>query len=104
MPIPTGRLKRRSRNEVASSESRRPMMKTTKLVPAEVCATITAIALIIATIGTPIHAVAGRAQRVQAAIWANDQLYDTVLTDTSFKTTPPESMDVILNFMDSGLS
>jgi hypothetical protein len=48
--------------------------------------------------------VAGRATKVADAIWVNDQLYGTVLTDTSFKSPPAHSTDVIFNFDGSGLS
>lgn len=48
--------------------------------------------------------VAGRATKVADAIWVNDQLYGTVLTDTNFKSPPAHSTDVIFNFDGSGLS
>ena len=46
---------------------------------------------------------AAPAQRADDAVWANDQLYATVLTDTAFKAPPPHSTDVIFSFADSGL-
>jgi len=44
------------------------------------------------------------ATRVSDAIWANDKLYDTVATDTSFLLPPLHSTDVIYSFMMSGLT
>ena len=41
--------------------------------------------------------------RVSGALWANDELFDTVLTDTSFHLPPVHSTDVLYNFMISGL-
>lgn len=49
-------------------------------------------------------AFAAPATRVAGAIWANNNLYDTVLTDTSFHLPPTQSTDVLFNFMMSGLS
>jgi len=46
---------------------------------------------------------ADRAQKVENAIWANDQIYGTVLTDTSFRSPPPHSTDTLYNFGMSGL-
>ena len=48
-------------------------------------------------------AMAAPATRVSEAIWANDKLYDTVVTDTSFHLPPLQSTDVLYNFMMSGL-
>lgn len=36
---------------------------------------------------------------VEDAIWANGELYGTVLTPTSFKSPPPQSTDIIYSFM-----
>ena len=48
-------------------------------------------------------AFAGPATRVSGALWANNELFDTVLTDTSFHLPPVQSTDVLYNFMISGL-
>jgi hypothetical protein len=48
--------------------------------------------------------IGGPAMRVQDAIWADGRLFDTVLTDTSFKSPPAGSTDIIFNFMASGLT
>ena len=47
---------------------------------------------------------AARATRVAAAIWVDNVLYDTVVTDTSFTSPPEHSTDTIYSFMMSGLS
>ncbi len=47
---------------------------------------------------------ADRATKVENAIWANDTIYGTVLTDTSFKNPPAQSTDTLYNFGMSGLS
>jgi hypothetical protein len=49
-------------------------------------------------------AFADRATKVENAIWANDQLFGTVLTDTSFRSPPPQSTDTLYNFSMSGLT
>jgi hypothetical protein len=49
------------------------------------------------------NAHADRAIRVQDAIWANDTLYDTILTDTNFHSPPAHSTDALYNFGMSGL-
>lgn len=46
---------------------------------------------------------AAQATRVSGALWANDELFDTILTDTSFHLPPTQSTDVLYNFMMSGL-
>ncbi len=46
---------------------------------------------------------ADRAMRVQDAIWANDTIYDTILTDTNFRSPPAHSTDALYNFGMSGL-
>lgn len=48
-------------------------------------------------------AFAAPGQRVSDALWANDRLFDTVLTDTSFHLPPVHSTDVLYNFGMSGL-
>ena len=54
--------------------------------------------------GLAVNALAGRATKVADAIWVHDRLYATVATDTSFRTPPPQSTDIIFSFMDSGLT
>ena len=54
--------------------------------------------------GTASSAFAAAAGHATAAVWANHALYDVVLTDTAFKSPPPQSTDVIFNFAGSGLS
>lgn len=49
-------------------------------------------------------AFADRAVKVENAIWANGDLYGTVLTDTGFNTPPANSTDTLYNFGMSGLS
>lgn len=65
-------------------------------------------ALVAAVIGlgilgqfTSVHA--GKANRSADAIWVHDSLYGTVATDTSFKSPPAHSTDVIFSFADGGL-
>jgi hypothetical protein len=49
-------------------------------------------------------ALAAKAIHAANAIWADNNLYSTVLTDTAFKSPPLHSTDVIFNFADSGLT
>jgi len=58
-------------------------------------------ALIVAVSGV---ALAGGATVVDDAIWANGQLYGTVVTPTTFKSPPPHSTDLIYSFAMSGLT
>ena len=46
---------------------------------------------------------ADRAQKVENAIWANGDIYGTVLTDAGFKAPPPHSTDTLYDFGMSGL-
>lgn len=46
---------------------------------------------------------AGGAVRVPEAIWAEGELYDTIVTPTSFNAPPEHSTDIIYSFMMSGL-
>lgn len=46
---------------------------------------------------------ADRAIRVAEAIWVDGELYDTILTDTTFISPPEHSTDMIYSFMMSGL-
>ena len=45
-----------------------------------------------------------KAIRVAEAIWAHGELYDTVITPTTFISPPEHSTDTIYSFMMSGLS
>ena len=44
------------------------------------------------------------AVRVDDVIWANGEIYSTVLTQNSFKMPPAHSVDILFNFEESGLS
>ena len=44
------------------------------------------------------------ATRVSEAIWGHGQLYDTVVTPTTFISPPEHSTDMIFSFMMSGLT
>ena len=46
---------------------------------------------------------AAPAIRATEAVWANDELYDVVVTDTEFASPPEHSIDVLFNFGMSGL-
>lgn len=46
----------------------------------------------------------GKAVHESDAIWVHDALYNTIGTDTSFKSPPPGSTDVIFSFANSGLA
>ncbi len=48
-------------------------------------------------------AYADRAVRVAEAIWVDGEIYDTIITDTTFIAPPEHSTDVIYSFMMSGL-
>lgn len=43
------------------------------------------------------------ALRVEDVIWANGEIYSTILTGNSFKMPPMHSVDILFNFDDSGL-
>jgi len=49
-------------------------------------------------------AAAAPAIRAAQAVWANDALYDVVVTDTNFRSPPGHSLDVLFNFGMSGLT
>jgi len=49
-------------------------------------------------------ALADRAIQVEDVIWANDHIYDTILTDTNFRNPPRHSTDTLYNFDMSGLT
>lgn len=60
---------------------------------------------IIVLSGVFAHAASDKAStRVDDTIWANGELYSTVLTTNSFKNPPAHSLDTLYNFMMSGLS
>lgn len=61
------------------------------------------LAMLTAGIGA-FTANADRATKTADAIWAEDQLFGTVVTDTSFKSPPAQSTDALFNFAGSGLS
>ena len=65
-------------------------------------ARVSLFALVAAAALAPTTHAAG-ATRVAGAIWADDQLYDTVATPTSFVAPPEHSTDLIYSFMMSGL-
>lgn len=46
---------------------------------------------------------AGKAAHAPNSIWVHNTLYGTIGTDTSFKSPPPQSTDVIFSFAGSGL-
>ena len=43
------------------------------------------------------------AMRVSQALWANGEIYNTVLTSATFKSPPLQSTDILYNFGMSGL-
>jgi hypothetical protein len=59
-------------------------------------------ALVVSLAATTVFA--GGATRVRAAVWAHGELYDTVITPTSFVAPPEHSTDAIYSFMMSGLT
>lgn len=61
---------------------------------------ILALFVMIATVSTTY---AGGATRVAEAIWADGELYDTIITPTTFVAPPEHSTDIIYSFMMSGL-
>lgn len=60
-------------------------------------------ALFVIFVLTAAAAEAGRAQRVEDALWGAGVTWDTVLTPTSFKRAPSHSVDLLYNFSMSGL-
>ena len=56
-----------------------------------------------AFVALPGAATAARAMKVPDAVWANGELFATVLTSTSFNAPPPDSLDLLYNFDLSGL-
>ena len=64
---------------------------------------ILAAAVGLALLLTALAAMAGRATRVEDAVWGAGVIWDTVLTPTSFKQPPDHSVDLLFNFSMSGL-
>ncbi|UCF29807.1 MAG: hypothetical protein JSV26_06830 [bacterium] len=62
-----------------------------------------AVMLVFAVSGAATLAMAGGATRVAEAVWAHGQVYDTVITPTTFISPPGHSSDIIYSFMMSGL-
>jgi hypothetical protein len=63
------------------------------------------IILTMAIVGTAAGlANAGGAVRASGAIWAHGELYDTVITPTTFVAPPEHSTDILYNFGMSGLA
>ena len=62
------------------------------------------LCLVIALAGLTSSAWADRAVRVPAAVWSHEELYDVIVTDTAFASPPPQSLDTIYNFAESGLT
>ena len=65
-------------------------------------ATTFALSALLGAVSTT--ALADRAVKVENIIWAGDNIYGTVLTDTSFRKTRPGNTDMLYNFDMSGLS
>lgn len=59
---------------------------------------IAAICLVLST-----AAASAKAQKVEDAIWHDGELYDTVVTPTSFMQPPSHAVDLIFSFAMSGL-
>jgi len=64
-------------------------------------ATTVALSVIMGAVSST--AFADRAVKVESIIWAEGNIYGTVLTDTSFSNTRPGNTDVLYNFDMSGL-
>lgn len=79
-------------------------MKTTKsLNLRKLSASLSAMACAI-LLSSPGSLSAGQATVVGSAIWAHGHLYGTVATDTSFKSPPEKTTDILFNFAGSGLA
>ena len=61
------------------------------------------IAVFLSTFLVTVQAYAKGATRLSGAIYANGQLYDTVVTPASFLSPPEHSTDTLYNFGMSGL-
>lgn len=64
---------------------------------------IAVVTLTLAVLWATAPAYAGGAVRAFGAIWANGELYDTILTPATFRTPPAQSVDILYNFGMSGL-
>lgn len=53
---------------------------------------------------TAVSVFAGGAMHVSDLIWANDEIYDTIVTPATFNSPPAHSTDTFYNFALSGLS
>jgi hypothetical protein len=62
------------------------------------------MALFLVILGVTTVAYAGGAIRASGAIWAHGELYDTVITPTTFVAPPEHSTDLLYNFGMSGLA
>lgn len=62
---------------------------------------IAVLSLAVLWASAPVYA--GGAVRAPGAIWANGELYDTILTPATFRTPPARSVDILYNFGMSGL-
>jgi hypothetical protein len=79
------------------------MKRQMSTVAKGICFSVFAM-ICLGSLGQLNSAFAGSAGHAKAAVWADDQLFDVILTDTSFKSPPPQSTDVIFSFAASGLS
>ena len=79
-------------------------MKTTKSLNSRTLSASLSAATCAILLSWPGSLFAGKATVVSGAIWAHDHLYGTVVTDTSFKSPPEHTTDVLFNFANSGLS
>jgi hypothetical protein len=61
------------------------------------------VALALGLILTATAAMAGRATRVEDALWGDGVTWDTVLTTATFKQPPSHTVDLLFNFSMSGL-
>ncbi len=61
-------------------------------------------ALAVVLVMTAAVATAGRATRVEDALWGAGVTWDTVLTPASFKQPPSHSVDLLFDFSMSGLT
>lgn len=48
-------------------------------------------------------ATANAGTRITDLVWANDLIYDTIITPATFKDPPEQSTDILYSFMMSGL-
>lgn len=64
---------------------------------------LTGLVLVILLAAVSVNAGERGAMRVAEAIWAHGELYDTIITPTTFKAPPLQSTDIIYNFDMSGL-